>query len=236
MIDIPAIFVLHVRCGYEDRNIHIRSMMQRLRLPFEFMLDGDIPLLDDRKMRMFFPSEGLFSVPSAAVSCSCKHLLAYRQILERGLDGAVILEDDIILSKNFETVLGKSLEELPSGEAAIISFEDSRLRFVPGSMRCKGVVLYPGPHDRLAGAYYITSAAAKAILDYVYEHKLDEPIDIFHTTMLKKGLLKYYWTYPCVASQGSFSGLFASSLSPDRGKAAIWKLKRLYRRLLYRLR
>lgn len=232
----PSIFVIHVRCGYEQRNIHIRNTMRRFGLPFEFMLDGDIQLLDSRKMGRFFPSEGFFSEPSPAASCSCKHLLVYEQIIQRGLPGALVLEDDAQLKDNFVEVVKKGISELPEGEPAIISFEDTRLRYVPASKRIKGQVLYPGEKDRFTGIYYITAEAAKAVLDYVYEHKLNEPLDIFHTSMLRKGLLKYYWSHPCVGSQGSFSGLFASSISADRGKALIWKLRRLYRRFLYELR
>lgn len=65
------------------------------------------------------------------------------------------------------------------------------------------------------------------------KHGIDCPIDIFHRRLLDAGKLKYYWSHPCTASQGSFNGLFQTSIDANRGKVFAWKAKRLYRKLLY---
>lgn len=233
--DFPPIIVLHVRNGYEARAAHIDSMLARLGLNYEYMLDGDISDLSPELIRRWFAPGSVMSAPSAVTSCTMKHLYACMSIIDRGLPGAVVLEDDIALRDDFRNVVEESLAELPEGPA-IISYEDTRLRFVPYSMRRPGKVLYPGDRDRFAGAYYINAAGARAILDAAAGGHIDRPIDLYHRMLLDKGKLRYWWTHPCVATQGSFNGLFASTLSPDRGKAVIWKVKRLYRKALYRLR
>lgn len=225
-------FVLHVAQGYEERACHIEAMMARMGLGFSYITDGDIQALTPQVMSRYFAPGSCMGTPSAAVSCAYKHLLACERIIEEDLDGALILEDDIVLKPDFKEVFAKSLEELPE-EPAIISYEDTRLRFVPRSKRIKGKVLYRGDRDRFTGALYINRAGANAILADAVENKLDRPIDHYHRHLLDKGAVGYYWTEPCVASQGSFNGLFGSSISSSRGKALKWKLKRLYRRMLY---
>lgn len=234
--DLPTVFVLHVRKGADGRDAHIRRMMQKYGISFEYMLDGDIIDMKRHDIAVMFKPYGSIPIGTAAASCAAKHLLSYRQIVERNLPGALILEDDIVLYKRFGDLLRRSVAEVPANEAAIVAFDESRLRFVPRSKRRKGQVIYPGKHDLLAGAYYITNAGARAILDYIKTRPLDYPIDIMHTVLTKEGVIKYYWSYPCGAVQGSFNGMFGSSISTDRTKAIFWQLRRYYRRLLYFLR
>lgn len=235
---IPKVFVLHVRKGYEERERHINSMMHKAGIDFEYVLACDIPDLTPEIIEKTIAPEGMLAGKPAAISCLMKHLHAYSLILERDLPGAIILEDDILLYPNFEDIAMRALGELGDTDtASLISFEDTRLRFVKGSVRQKGKVLYPGICDRFAGAYYINRAGAEAVLQNVKQNRAELPIDLLHNHMLDTGELKYYWTHPCTASQGSFNGLFTSSLSAsDRSKAFIWRLQRMYKKLLYRLR
>lgn len=228
----PPIFVLHVAKGYEERAEHIGNMMHSLGLGFEFITDGDIPTLTPEVMERYFAPGSCMATPSAAVSCAYKHLLACEKIVSDKLDGALVLEDDIVLLPRFKEIFAQSLEELPDAPA-IVNYEDTRLRFVPRSKRVKDRVLYPGDRNRFAGAYYVNREGAKAILTAAREEKLDRPIDLYHRHLLDNGKIAYLWCEPCIASQGSFNGGFSSSLSADRGSAAVWKAKRLYRRLLY---
>ena len=230
-MELPHIFVLHVREGYEDRAAHIESMMPRMGLSFEYILDGDKADLTPEILDRWFA--GPMKCVQGATSCACKHLMACRQIISRGLPGALILEDDIVLTRRYEEVARHTIAELPAGRPAIISYEDTRLRFVPRSRRRKGQYLYAGDRDRFTGALYVNSEAAHIILDEAEKHGIDCPIDIFHRRLLDAGKLKYYWSHPCTASQGSFNGLFQTSIDANRGKVFAWKAKRLYRKLLY---
>lgn len=235
----PRIIVLHVARGYEARARHIEGMMRRHGLDFEYMLRGDIPEVTSEVLSEYFSDS--FGGANAFTSCSYKHLLAYSRIVEQEWPGAVVMEDDAIIFRKFCWLLNEGLQQLGCAEngPAILSLEDTRLRFVPYSRRRKGQLVYPGDRDRLAGCYYINRAGAEAVLDYARSHKLDRPIDTFHRLMLDRGLLRYWWLQPAIATQGSFTGLFPSSLSTRYSRMVtplLWRLKLAYRKLLYRLR
>lgn len=232
----PHIIVLHVSEGYRDREEHIVRMMNEHGLDFEFMLRGDISDIDDGVLAEFFSDK--FGGRDGFTSCAYKHLLTCRHIVAQGWEGAVVMEDDAVLFSNFNELLLPAIQQLDEAckGPAILSLEDSRLRFVPRSKRRKGQLVYPGDRDRFTGCFYINRAGAQAVLDYARSAKLDRPIDLFHRLMLDRGLLEYWWIQPAIATQGSFTGLFPSSLSAKYGKLLtklLWQFKLNYRKLLY---
>lgn len=236
------VFVLHVRQGYEDRAEHIDSMMTRLQIPFEYLLDGDICDLTPDVLDKYFKRDGALRKDNllAQLSCAYKHLLVYERILKNNWKGALILEDDIILQKDFATIFNNCMREyeaMPTSDI-LISFENSRLRFVPRSQRVKGKYLYKGTKDRMTGAYYISNGAAKRIIDYLSENKCDLPIDLLHCFLIRQQDFPYYWCQPTIATQGSFTGKFHSSISTKKrlGIKISWKFKLAYKKLLYFLR
>lgn len=232
------ILVLHVKKGYEDRGRHMEQMLTKRGLSFTYVLDGDIPDLvgDDVKRLFSGPDMGRMG---AQTSCGMKHLLAYRYILDHQLKGALILEDDMLLFKNFEKVFATCMRELEVRKLknAILSFEDSSLRFVPRSERRRGQHLYAHDRDRYAGAYYCTREAAQLILDYVEEHTCHIPIDLFHAYLIEHTDLNYYWCHPCIATQGTQTGLFGSSTSErdrkkQKHKRRTWRMRLAYKKFV----
>lgn len=241
-LNVPATFVMHVKKGYEKRGEHVEKMLGRLGVPFEYILDGDIPDLTDDIINRYFTGAEM-TVPTAPVSCAFKHLLACEQMLAAGLPDALMLEDDIILHSNFVPVFNLSVEQARAYAAAnprpvMVSYEDTRLRFVPRSRRKKGTVIYKGDRDRMTGAYYINAAAARLIVDYARSQKIDRPIDLFHCFLLRRGLLTYFWCQPTIATQGSHTGAFASAINLNKSMLSplMWRLKLLYKKMLYNLR
>lgn len=240
----PTVFVLHVAHGFEDRARHIDSMLERLGIPFEYILRGDIPDVTLAVLDEYFKGvkPGAFgSVADKFTSCTYKHLIACEEIVKRNLPGALVLEDDIVLHRNFVPVFRNAVKELEAMPDApsIISFEDTRLRFVPRSKREKGKLLYPGICDRMAGCIYVSNAGARLVLDYAREHGMHLPIDNFHDFLLRKGLLRYLWCQPTVACQGSFTGLFTSSLSKRYSRIVtplVWQFKLAWHKMLYEFR
>ncbi len=235
-----AIFVLHVKQGYEDRGRHIERMMAAHGLRFDYVLDGDIGDLTDEWQSRTFSGLMARTTPNLR-SCTAKHLLAMKRILDENLHGALILEDDIVLRPSFNDVFDATMRELSAMDAGIptiISYEDTRLRFVKHSQRRRGQYLYPGDRDRMAGCYYANSAAAHLITKIADAGGIDLPIDLLHNRLLHDGSLRYLWCQPTVASQGSFVGMFDSSLTGERRRITgiLWHLKLWYKRLLYRLR
>lgn len=234
-------FVLHVRKGYEERALFMESMLKRLGISFSFQLEGDMEDIDDRILQRYFKGEMLRVSPET--SCALKHIIAYRKILDYGLDGALILEDDIELSADFPAEFSKFLrekEERGIGEI-LLSMEDTSLQYVKGSRREKGRHLYPAKRDRYAGCYYISAGCARMILDYIEQNKCHLPIDRFHSFLIDAVGLPYYWSHPTLATQGSKNGRFGSSISiRDFHRRLYLKiftpLKKIYKRFIYSLR
>ncbi len=158
-----------------------------------------------------------------------------------GWEGALILEDDIVLHQNFLPQFLQSINEYNQRYAdgnVLISYEDSSLQFVPRSKREKGRMLYPATTGRMAGAYFINHHAAKSILERLRHDRCDVPIDLYHYQLIQENFITYLWCQPALASQGSFTGAFRSSLSSKKDRFIVWRwfLKKSYKRLLYWLR
>ena len=233
------VLVLHVKDGYEIRKRHIDKMLSEMEIPFEYIIDGDIQDLTFDVLNKYF--EGKMHRCNSEVSCAYKHLIACKVIIDKGLDGALILEDDICLNrKRFIHIFNQSIKELEEKEdkPSIISYEDTRMRFVPRSRRRPGQVLYAGDRDRMTGACYLNRQAALLLVNYAETHKFDLPYDLTHYRLLKEGKLNYYWCHPVVASQGSHTGKFSSSLNLSKGfyYPLTWQLKLMYKKLLYNMR
>lgn len=235
------ILVLHVKKGYEERERFMRKVLGSAGLDFEFILDGDLDDLTPEVLDRYFTGEMKQVAPYT--SCTMKHLLACEYVLNHRLPGALVLEDDMMLYKNFRKVFAECMEEMERDhiENPLINFEDSALRFVPGSQRRKGKHLYRATRDRFAGCYYLSYGAAEQIMNYVREHKCDQISDVFHKSLITRIGLPYYWCHPCIATQGTHNGLFPSSLNEQsarkqRYRANTWKLKLAYKKLIYLFR
>ena len=235
------VFVIHA-AKLVERGKHIKRMLDGLNLPFEFVKEADADMLTEEILDKYL-IDGVAKMHHVGshASCTIKHLMVCEKIVSEHLDGALVLEDDIVLHNNFLPIFQKSIVELRedyANQPVIISYEDSSLQFVPRSKRKKGKVLYVGDKDRTAGAYYVSYEAAQAIVNDVNENRCQYPIDGYHNYLLHKGIIKYLWCHPTIASQGSFTGAFSSSLSHknDMLIRLRWSLKKNYKTFLYWLR
>lgn len=220
------VFVAHVKTGYESRRKSIDEQFLRLNIDFQYFLDGDIgDISDHTKNRWFLPS--LVANPKM-MSCTCKHFLIYEQIVERGLQGALIFEDDIFLAKDFVRQYNLATRELFGRDdiapgRAWISYENSTLRFPPKSALRPSQRLYRAEEPRCTGAYYIGADAAKGILQIANSEKAGLGIDCFVSKIAKRddSPVDLYWCHPTIAEQGSMNGVFESI--DARRSATLWR-------------
>ena len=231
--------VVHA-ASLKERGEHIDKMLRRMGIDYEFIAEGDLGQLDARLLSRFF-KDGDSLQPTARHSCATKHFLACDYIVSHHLEGALVLEDDIVLHNNFKSVCEQSLNELRDNykdRPAIISYEDSSLRFVPRSQRRRGQLLYPATKGRMAGCYYMSRPCAEVILQDLATNKCDATdADTYHYQLLQRGLIDYLWCQPTIATQGTFSGAFRSSLADDGHFVRLrWLFKKNYKKLLYWLR
>lgn len=235
------VLVLHVKVGYEERAKHIESMLRNKQIPFEYITDGDQPDITEEILDRYFTGDMHKITP--ATSCALKHFYAYERILQNNWDGALILEDDMIFYNNFIKVFDRCMQECKDKDYSniLISFEDSSLHFVPRSQRKKGIHLYPARRDRFTGCLYISRECAQLIMNYVAQYKCNLPIDLLHKDLITKASLPYYWCHPTIATQGTHTGLYSSSICEQSARKTnyrkyTWKAKLAYKKLLYWLR
>jgi len=237
-------YIIHVSDDFA-RERHINNQLKDKDLEIEFILEGDIKDLTEDILTNLFDME--FSL--AYISCTYKHLLSYKKVIAGSDEVALVLEDDINLSSNFDAMLGKLMAEIKERKLSnfLISLEDSMHEYIPRSKRIKGQLIYPADHGRTAGAYLIDKKGAMGIWDEVNECKVTAPTDWFHNICVKKKRLGIYWSQPTIAIQGSLNGQMNSHLSGQEGtldrieNASILrvlsvKLQRFYKKILYEFR
>jgi glycosyl transferase, family 25 len=242
LYNTDLVFVAHVKSGYESRRKSIDRQFSRLRIDFEYLLDGDIAdITGEIKNRWFCPS--LIASPKA-MSCTCKHLMIYEKMVACGTQGALIFEDDIFLVDDFVAQYNLATRELFEREdidsdRAWISYENSTLRYPPKSTLRPSQRLYRAREPRCTGAYYIGAGAAKGILRIADTERADRPIDCFVEVIAnrKDSPVDLYWCHPTIAEQGSMSGVF-QSMDPKRTatlwRKMKWNLDKYYKSLRHR--
>ncbi len=242
MTDIP-ILVIHVR-GNTERKKFIQHQLDGLGLTYHYILDGNITDLTTDILERYFVKDGKPDTMYGKyprTSCAYKHIIAMQYIIDKQLDGALIVEDDLRFYNNFKEMFMKSLEEYEtyySDKPFIANYEESSLLLVPRSIRKKDKLLYLAQRDRFAGCYFINNKAALAIIDYVDKNKSDTTSDRLHTKLIEQQKLCYYWSHPCLACQCSCDGSMPTMIPtrPRPLKRLKWFFKRFYKHILYSFR
>lgn len=233
---INNVFVLHVKKGYEERAKSIETQFTQHQIPFEYILDGDLTDLTSEIIEKYFSGQEM-TIHKAFTSCAFKHILAYEKMIQEKMDYALIFEDDIVLSANFNAVFNQSIKEIQQKEekGIFVSYEDTTLEFVPKKELKQEKLLYPAKKGRCAGSYLIDYQTAKIMLNYIYEYKCHLPIDWLHNFLLDKNLFSMYWCHPTIAQQGSHTGKFTSGLSTKQGtlvQQIRWKAKAFWKKIV----
>lgn len=236
---MTTVLVIHAK-HLTDRKKHMERQLQSWPGQVEYILDYDKSELTDEVIRTYIRPSCELDNKSGATSCAIKHLLACQYIVDHQLEGALVLEDDIVLHPHFADDFEQTMEECRrdyAGQPVLISYEDSSLQFIPRSRRVSGKRLYEAPHGRVRfnGCLYINQKAAQAIVNDVKTHQCDIAVDHYYVHLYGKGLVQFLWSEPCLATQGSFNGAFVSSIGGQVRTLEYyrWKLKYAYKRLVY---
>ena len=111
----------------KERGEHLDRMLRNIGLEYDIVNEGS----DEAKIKAYLKKylrngqeEMLRKVPRSL--CTISHFLAYERIQSEGLEGALVLEDDILLHKNFKMKFEQSIEEYQrnyQNQKIIISYE-----------------------------------------------------------------------------------------------------------------
>jgi glycosyl transferase family 25 len=157
-----------------DRRAHITRELRKTSLDYQIVAAVDGRELDMGDTALIDPTyrvTGIF--PEGSAGCALSHLGIYRQILEDGLDVALILEDDVILPADLDQLATEVGQHLTGAEVALLSADCP----VPLQLSRAGAVPLSGgrhlalPVDitqpRSTGAYLITREACERMIKLV---------------------------------------------------------------------
>lgn len=100
------------------------------------------------------------------IACAHSHLQAYEHILASRLPAAIVLEDDVLLSCQFTTVVGRVLPMIdPTQRQVVLLSHMDRYSAWGGRPVDRLRTLYPVYEAYGAHAYLITASAAKSMLE-----------------------------------------------------------------------
>lgn len=118
MEQFPPIFVISLKNS--PRRDIIAQRLNGLKLNFKF-IDGinGKTLSEEQKKCVdyhFYPETFAANRPLAIgeIGCAMSHLYIYNMMQEQNIDKAIILEDDAIVSQEFEHIVLDSLNKVPN--------------------------------------------------------------------------------------------------------------------------
>ncbi|UXM94782.1 glycosyltransferase family 25 protein [Bartonella sp. HY329] len=232
MSEIKA-FIIHLERA-KDRQAQVEALSASLPFSCEITAAIDANILDQnvidnhykpKSQKPFYP----FALSRTEIACFLSHRKAWQQIIDQGLVGAFIFEDDVTLTADFELSLATALPFMN---------EDTYIRF-PFRERESGKILAQKQNHRLIEpcpvglgqvAQYIGRNCAQKLLDATMQ--FDRPVD---TT------LQMFWltnVRPLSVLPGGVSEISAAlGGSTVQKKTRFWdKLRREILRPLYRKR
>ena len=151
-----------------DRRAHMIAELNKTGLDYEIMtaVDGrDLDLSDPTIVDPSLPTRTGF--PPSTAGAALSHLNAYRKIIADGLDEALVLEDDVVLPADIESLADAVAKQLTGAEVALLSYGS----YYPIPMSREGLINLPSSrllalpidvHQPVsAGAYIITREACE---------------------------------------------------------------------------
>jgi tetratricopeptide (TPR) repeat protein len=170
---------------------------------------------------MHFSAEHMLN---SELSVALKHFYAFKQIVEKELPLALVLEDDVILKDDFKEQVASYIEQVNEDEWDLLSIGAGL--FGECSHDCqnrrKGTNVYRKAYSpqvpshilgynnlfRSLDAYVLTLNCAKEL--YKEMLPLAFPMDCMLNYVLNSQNLKVYWSEPVLVLQGSVEGQFDS--------------------------
>jgi len=232
-------YVLHVKEGFTNREKSIIEQFARLELPFEWVLDYDKDELSDDVLERYGYSG---SLRKEEISCCLKHITAWERIARGPWAGGFVFEDDILIDvQNFKAGIQKAILELNThwqGHGCI-SLGNAMAFYVPWTKRKKDRLLYQADFIRATDSYWLTKALARKMVEWIMANGFSLPADHLVDRINMELEVPMLWLAPTLISQGSHTGLFASSIqNQERGKwfdRIEWRIKIFRRKYLYPL-
>ncbi len=235
--DFP-VYVIHA-AHFEDRGVHMRQVLERLGVDFEFVAAFDPKDITEEVERKYFAPDVQMSI--GAKSCALKHVRVMELMVERKQAKALVLEDDLVFDDNFVDWMHVFLKEAePFAPGFTIQLGCANNMYVPGKQLKKNQHLYLNKEVRATEAYLVDATAAQQRLAWILTNKINLPIDHFFNRCDSELKLPIYWSDPTLVEQGSMNGMFQTTIDSGRINKSAFRLKlkfawqRLRKKYIYR--
>ena len=220
-----------------ERSLERKPQVRKLKkdLPYRTKVveavDGSKPDNDfsksytPRLLRPRYP----FSLRSAEVACFQSHQKCWKEILDRGLEAALIIEDDVdIVYGEFTAAVNLAMKEVKMGDLIRLPIKPREQPRNRGVKRDNISIFEPTLIGLGTQAQIVTYDAARRLLEKT-EH-FDRPIDVYLQLRWKHGV-RVLTLWPNGVREHS-SSLGGSLIGKERGN--VDKLQRELLRPLYR--
>jgi glycosyl transferase family 25 len=209
---IDAVYVLSVKT-FSKRIEHIRRELSHHKIDFQFIFDHDLGEIDATLEANIFGKEPAIEPPQR--SLVLKHITAWENCLKNNYKNILVLEDDVVLNKNFTLIINKvmqSIQQKKSGYLVFLGGADTR---VPKGYFLTNEPIFENPIATADG--YITDlTACEKRLNWLANHKATLPADHLLKKIDAEERITQYWSTQPLVEQGSVFGLFTSTLDGKR--------------------
>lgn len=209
------IFVLHYSKLTDRKKYIIEQFEKQNIIDYEFIEKYNKEDLRDEDKLLFDKC-----VKESMVSLMNKHFYVYKIIAEK-YDNALIFEDDVILSDNFNEKVIKYITQLPKDYDMLFIGDGCNLHIETNKLTPNNNIyekcLYPTSWggdgaSRCSDSYIISKKCAITLCDYIkLSVKIKLPSDWWLNVAARDNNLKVYWAEPTIVTQGTQNGKFQSS-------------------------
>lgn len=213
-----GIYIVHYTPLVKRKELQLKQLDDLFLSNYMFVEKHDRENLETKDLDKF-KLDGQLNL--ATISLFIKHINAVELIQKSKFNFNLVIEDDIILHKDFIKKLESGLKQLPDDydmvfidEGFGIHIEDSVI--TPDKLiykKCREATDWGGHGaTRGTGAILINKKCCKGICDfYKKDNEINEPIDHWYNDVIRKLKLNVYWIEPVIVTHGSESGMFKSS-------------------------
>ena len=231
MPEFPNIPVFVITVGsFVDRHRHIRKYEEKFGCDFHYILDFDAVDIDHGSL----PWAVDRSLPLASQSNALKHIQAQKLLLQCSEGIGLVIEDDVIFVDNFVDRLRSCLlaaKNLSPGFLVFLGGEDNKV--ARSFFEAKSNDLIESPLTT-AEAYLIDRAGCERRLKSLHNRTIDRQADHLIKLLDEELGIRHYRPASPLATQGSITGLFRTSLDGSRGSKWAWYLGARFRWNVFR--
>ena len=200
MKTIDKIYIIHYN-KLVDRKAYLKNEIPKLGISFEFIENS--PETDEKiksEINYWYKyREGVtvsVGMSLGEIGVSISHLYVYEDIINKGYDTCLILEDDAVLVDDFKDKLLVVLDEINDYDFVFLS-SCCNLNVEKSSEK----ILYEVETSRSVCGYIVQSKKLPKVL--INSIPVFLPIDWYLNYIKKEMGLKYAWSQPILITQGS---------------------------------